>query len=498
MSTINPTLDPKIRAVIHTLPQPMSNRTIWRIFTLSLIVSDALMMAIAFRLAYAIRFEFSISIFHLEAVPKLAYYQNLVVILLPLWLLIFFASGLYQRQKLLGGTQEYQAIFNCVTIGIFLVILVSFLIPEFVLSRGWLLLAWVLAIVLTSLSRFFLRRLAYTSRQRGYFMAPALIVGANQEGRLIADQLSASPTSGLHLLGFIDEQFSPGTNLFKQIHVLGSIDVLDEIIRRYGVEEIIIATSALSREEIVLLFKRYGLSPHLNLRLSSGVFEILTTGLRVKELAYVPLVSVNKVRLTGLDQLFKYVLDYSLTLPGVILITPLLAILSLAIRFDSPGPIIHRRRVMGVNGREYDAFKFRTMYQNGDEILAKHPELVEELARNHKLKEDPRITRVGAFLRKFSLDELPQLFNVLRGDMSLVGPRMITPEEMPKYEQWGMNLLTVRPGLTGLWQVSGRSDLSYQDRVRLDMYYIRNWTIWLDFQLLFQTIPTVIRGKGAY
>ena len=121
-----------------------------------------------------------------------------------------------------------------------------------------------------------------------------------------------------------------------------------------------------------------------------------------------------------------------------------------------------------------------------------------ELAENHKLKNDPRITRVGRFLRKTSLDELPQLFNVLRGEMSLVGPRIISPEEIDKYHKWNMNLLTVKPGLSGLWQVSGRSDLSYQERVNLDMYYIRNWSIWLDLQILFQTIPVVIKGTGAY
>jgi lipopolysaccharide/colanic/teichoic acid biosynthesis glycosyltransferase len=153
---------------------------------------------------------------------------------------------------------------------------------------------------------------------------------------------------------------------------------------------------------------------------------------------------------------------------------------------------------MGVNGRQFDAYKFRTMYVNGDEILEVHPDLKAELALNHKLKDDPRITRVGQILRKYSLDELPQLLNVLKRDMSLVGPRMISPAEMDKYNQWGINLLTVKPGITGLWQVSGRSDVSYEERVRLDMYYIRNWTIWLDAQLLLETFPAVWNGRGAY
>ena len=153
---------------------------------------------------------------------------------------------------------------------------------------------------------------------------------------------------------------------------------------------------------------------------------------------------------------------------------------------------------MGLNEVKFDAFKFRTMYIDGDEILKQSPELQEKLNQEHKLQHDPRITRVGNVLRKLSLDELPQLINVLRGEMSLVGPRMISPKEMKKYGQWGLNLLTLKPGITGLWQVSGRSDIGYQERVKMDMYYIRNWNLWFDIYLLFQTIPAVLKGKGAY
>jgi lipopolysaccharide/colanic/teichoic acid biosynthesis glycosyltransferase len=151
-----------------------------------------------------------------------------------------------------------------------------------------------------------------------------------------------------------------------------------------------------------------------------------------------------------------------------------------------------------VGGTEFDAFKFRTMVTNADEVLAQDPDMKAEYEQNFKLKYDPRVTRVGEFLRKTSIDELPQLVNVLRGEMSLVGPRMIVKEELAKYTKWGTNLLTVKPGVTGLWQVSGRSDVDYEGRVRFDMHYIRNYTIWLDLQILFQTIPAVLRRDGAY
>jgi exopolysaccharide biosynthesis polyprenyl glycosylphosphotransferase len=284
----------------------------------------------------------------------------------------------------------------------------------------------------------------------------------------------------------------------KELVTLGTIDQLDEIVNRLGIEELILATSSLSRVQMLSMFERYGFSETVNLRMSSGLFEIITTGLNVKEFAYVPLVGVNKLRLTGTDWILKAALDYVLATTALILLAPVLIGLAIVIKLDSPGPIIFRRRVMGLNGQTFDAFKFRTMVVEGMEILKAHPELEKELLEKHKLKHDPRVTRLGRWLRRLSLDELPQLFNVLRREMSLVGPRMISPAEMSEYERWGYNLLTVQPGITGLWQVRGRSDVTYEERVRLDMYYIRNWTIWLDLQLLWQTVPTVLKGIGAY
>jgi lipopolysaccharide/colanic/teichoic acid biosynthesis glycosyltransferase len=220
--------------------------------------------------------------------------------------------------------------------------------------------------------------------------------------------------------------------------------------------------------------------------------------LRVKETAYVPLIGINRVRLTGVDTVLKTLLEYSLSIAGLLVLAPAMVLMAVLIKLDSPGPIFYRRRVMGLNGRKFHALKFRTMRVDGDAILANNPELLDTLATTHKIKDDPRITRIGFYLRRYSLDELPQLVNVLLGDMSLVGPRIISPPELEQYGQWALNLLTVRPGLTGLWQVSGRSDVSYDERVRLDMFYIRNYSIWLDIQLIMQTIPVVLSGRGAY
>lgn len=202
------------------------------------------------------------------------------------------------------------------------------------------------------------------------------------------------------------------------------------------------------------------------------------------------------MRLSRLEAFIKGGMDYLGAACGLLLLSPLLALIALAIKLGSPGPVLYRRQVLGRGGKLFHAYKFRTMYVNGDEVLTEAQRA--ELRARHKLKNDPRVTRVGRFLRTYSLDELPQLINVLKGQMSLIGPRMITLAEKKKYGKWDMNLLTVKPGLSGLWQVSGRSDVSYEERVRLDMHYIRNYTIWLDLYILMRTFLVVIKGKGAY
>ena len=486
---------PMSRSRLAGRPYPLAVQ--WRILVSCLVATDAIMLGLAFLIAYWIRFQLAVPIFKLDVLPSLPRYQLLVLFSIPVWLMLLGLFGTYQRTNLLGGVREYSKLFNATTAGILAMVLAGFF-GALNFSRGWLVLAWGLSFFLAASGRFVVRRVVYYLRRYGWFLSPTLIFGAGPEGRSLAEQLLSWSTSGLRLLGFIDDNASEGTPVIGQLKVLGGLESVDSLISRYGVEEMVLATGALTRNQIVAAFKRYGVSGQVNLRMSSGLFEIITTGLQVRELAAVPLVGVNRMRLTGVEQGMKFALDYAIALPGLMLISPLMLAIALAVRLESPGPILHRRRVMGARGRQFDAFKFRTMDLGGDALLDNRPDLKAELLHNHKLKDDPRVTRVGRILRRYSLDELPQLFNVLRREMSLVGPRMISPEEIGKYNQWDLNLLTVHPGITGLWQVSGRSELSYDERVQMDMYYIRNWTIWFDLQLLMRTVPAVLKGRGAY
>jgi exopolysaccharide biosynthesis polyprenyl glycosylphosphotransferase len=460
-----------------------------------LIVTDALALGAAFLAAYWVRFDFQVTLAP-EVTPVIPMYQTLAASLTPLTILVFSAFRLYDPDRLLGGVSEYSRLFNACSTSTMIVVFATFMQPAFVVSRMWVLSAWIFCFIAVSLNRFLCRRLVYPLRTRGYLLAPAVIVGTNEEAATLAADLSDWRSSGVRIYGSVATK-AGGSN--QGPPVLGQLGDIRQIVEEHQIEDLIVAITAIDREELLTLCEAVNPLPGVHLRLSSGVYELLTTRLSVRTKGNVPLICLNKIRLEPGEAGIKALLEYSMTAVGLLLLAPFLLLIAILIKLDSAGPLLHRRRVLGVSGRAFDAFKFRTMHVNGDEILRARPELLEEMQANHKLKDDPRITRVGRYLRKFSLDELPQLFNVLMGQMGLVGPRMISPEEVEKYGRHRLDLLTVKPGITGLWQVSGRSNLSYAERVSLDMYYIRNYSVWLDLQILFvQTLPAVVFGRGAY
>lgn len=465
------------------------------LLTGALVVNDTLTVLISFAVAYAVRFWSDLPIFR-EGWVNPEFYAMVVLAMTPVYLGLFAAYGLYHSVNLLGGTAEYARMFNAVTNGVLLVIIVSFLVPEFVVARGFLLLSWGLLVVFGITGRFMVRRFVYAQRQAGRFINRTLIVGANPEGIAIVEQLRSAKTNGMQIVGFIDDYLPIGSEPIPGVPVLSSSTSFAFQIQQHDIDTVIVANTAMMREQLLSLYSTLDTFQDVEVRLASGLFELLTTGVRVREEGFVPLLVLNKTRITGIHLIAKTLLDYTLAATAVLALIPFFLVVAYLIKRDSPGPVIYRRRVVGQGRREFDAFKLRTMHINGDRLLT--PEQKRELEEHGKLKDDPRVTRIGAFLRKYSLDELPQLVNVLRGEMSLIGPRMITRQELEKFGKWQHNLSTVKPGLTGLWQVSGRSDLSYEERVRLDMHYIRNHTIWLDLQILFQTIPAMLTGRGAY
>lgn len=485
----------KIKRASKLVPQ----RKQWKLYIAVLILFDLFMTLLSFWLAYYFRFEILVGYYDTSTTISGPTYKFLFILLPIIWLMIFALNGLYVKDNLLGGSKGYSRVFRSAIEGFLIVVVITFIDPNLPFTRDWLLLICGFVFLFVSATRFVLGSVMISLRKHGFFLIPAVIVGANQEGRWLAEQLLNWEKSGLHLIGFVDNKTPATFPLFHDLVSLGSVDQLGEIIERYNIGEVILASSAFStRDHLMDIFRKHSISDNVNIRMSSGLYEILTTGLTINEIASVPLVRVNKVRLSAADTMVKAALDCVLTVMLLVILSPMLLTVAFLVKISSPGPILYSRKVMGLNGKMFSVLKFRTMVINGEEVLDKYPELREEFNKTRKLRDDPRITKVGAILRKYSLDEFPQLINVLKREMSLVGPRMIPPSEMVMYKQFDMNLLTVLPGMTGLWQVSGRSDVSYEERVQFDMYYIRNWSIWLDLRILFQTIPVVLTGRGAY
>jgi len=233
-------------------------------------------------------------------------------------------------------------------------------------------------------------------------------------------------------------------------------------------------------------------------RIVPDLFQMSLTQVNVEDLGGVPLIGVRTVAISKGALLVKRLIDVTVAAVGLVLCAPLLLLIALAIRLDSPGPIIFRQTRVGLRGRLFEMYKFRSMHVGAEEQQDMLAEFNEADGPIFKIRDDPRLTRVGRILRRLSLDELPQLVNVLRGEMSLVGPRPPIPAEVEKYQEWHKKRLEAPPGMTGLWQVSGRSRLSFDEMVLLDIYYIENWSLWLDFKILMRTIPKVLLGEGAY
>jgi exopolysaccharide biosynthesis polyprenyl glycosylphosphotransferase len=279
--------------------------------------------------------------------------------------------------------------------------------------------------------------------------------------------------------------------------VLGTVEDLREVLAVSGAECVFVAASAVDDADMRSIARTVRLAD-VEVRITATLPDVLASRLTVQPLGGLTALSLQPVRLSGGQVVAKFTFDIVLSALLLVVLSPALAAIAVAVKVSSPGPVLYRQVRIGLRGRPFTMLKFRTMRSGADRD-------VEALRAEHrvhdvmfKIKDDPRVTKVGRFLRRFSIDELPQLLNVVRGDMSLVGPRPALPEEVAKYEEWHMDRLEVPPGITGLWQISGRADLSFDECVQLDLFYIENWSLSYELFILGKTIPVMMSRRGAY
>ncbi len=342
------------------------------------------------------------------------------------------------------------------------------------------------------------------------YLQNAVIVGAGDVGQLIATKFLQHPEYGINLVGFVDSQPKDRRDDLEQLTILGGPEKLAAIVRLFDIERVIIAFSNEAHEQTLDLVRSLK-DLDVQIDIVPRLFEIVGPRVGIHTIEGLPLVGIPPVGLSRSSKLLKRTLDVIVATVTLLVLSPVMLVIAIAVKLDSPGPVLYRHRRVGYRGVPFDVLKLRTMKLEacrGDRYggaaaeaafaeLMSDPEQAGEFDRTYKLRTDPRVTRVGRLLRKTSLDELPQLLNVFLGQLSLVGPRPVTADELVRYGEWAQQLLDIKPGVTGYWQINGRSQLSYEDRVRLDLAYATGWSLGLDLLILGKTIRVLATRHGA-
>ena len=420
---------------------------------------------------------------------------------LPLWVLIARMHGLYDRDEERTDHSTVDDIFGVlqvVSIGTWGFVAVTEIVglPHPNLTR--LVVFWAIAIVLVPLLRAVARVLG---RRNAAYIQNVIIVGSGQVARLLADKIGNHPEYGLEIVGFVDRdgRASPA-NGDRPLDLLGSTSDLPRLVKAHSVHRVAIAFSTDSHEQTLAVIRSMQDSD-VQIDIVPRMFEVLGTNAQLHTIEGIPLVGLPIPQLSGSERFLKRSFDALGAAAGLLLLSPLLLIASISIAIDSRGPIFFRQVRMGAQGRTFHVFKFRTMVHDAESRKADVAHMNmhrDEDPRMFKIPDDPRVTRVGAFLRRWRIDELPQLINVIRGEMSIVGPRPLILDEDQHVEAWARKRLDLKPGMTGLWQVLGASDIPFDEMTKLDYLYVTNWSLREDVRLIMLTVPALARIRSAY
>jgi len=463
---------------------------------LILLATDLALTALALYLAKVLRLTLPFGV-HLE--QPLAFGPWFYLLVPALWALAFLTLRVHDPARALRYLGDVQAMWSAVTWATLFFAGVAYLffrefsrllffyfyLLDLVFLIGWhAILQWLLQLGLG-------RSLIEPRR--------VLVVGAGAVGQKLGQAIRTYRWTGLELVGYVDDDEAKRGKICAGRPVLGILEDVDAIVSQYAIDEVILALPPRAQEcarQVILALQEMP----INVRIVPDVFDLVFIRASAEEFAGIPLIGLREPAIEGPDRVLKRLFDLVVGGLAVILLSPLMLVTALAIRIDSPGPLLLRQQRIGEGGQPFQMLKFRTMHVGAE---TEEQQLARETGQGPptftKQPDDPRITRVGRVLRHFSIDELPQLFNVLRGNMSLVGPRPELPWLVERYEPHHRKRFAVPQGMTGWWQVNGRSDRAeYALRMEDDLYYIRNWSIWLDLRILFMTVRTVLRGEGAY
>ena len=501
--------------ITKAISKRRSNRRRWRIFErVATIILDGMLIVVSFTLAHFLRFtvllknpllasfrdnllggENGAQLRGSNYIP-LSAFQSLEMGVVIGLILIFALRGLYSIRLTGSWFRQAWTIVSSTTLGLAFLITYFFIFQPPSSSRLLVPFIWATTIVVLCLGRLIVSSIMGLLYRVGLGETRLLVVGSGRLGKLIMQHIAANPNLGYSIVGFLhDMNEQPGD--FGRFKMLGTLEDLGMVIRSMQIDEVIIALpSNLHQQSIrsVRLCERLGTS----FKLVPDLYELSLSRIDMEAIEGIPLIGIKQVSINTAQTLVTRVVDSCLSVLLLVVGLPFWLFIALAIKLTSHGEVIYRQSRIGLSGRPFRVYKFRTMYKNAEQGLDGLMERNEAQGPLFKIKDDPRVTPIGKFLRRTSFDEFPQLLNVLKGDMSLVGPRPPLPQEVVQYEDWQKARLAIKPGMTGLWQVRGRSDISFDEGVLMDLYYIENWSLHLYFQILLRTIPAVLFSRGAY
>jgi len=461
------------------------------------LIFDLVATCLSFVLTFPIR-TLLINIYPFGDSVSLTEYLPLLFPIIVIWTILFQFQKSAVNLRYTSFRNEIARTLKVVIWGEIFLFMLLYSFRVYHISRTFIWLFGLINFISLLLEKYFLLQSLEYFRRKGVNRRKVLIVGDGKGSKILVDYIQKYSDWGLDVVGFLDGNGHQVGIDFYGSKILGRLENLSEVLHNHFIEEVIFALPLGKLENAKHLLQLCE-TEGVQTRIISDFYSGLVAQTEVETVHGLPIITYSTTPRKEWDLFFKRVIDIILSGIGLIILSPLFLVIAIAIKLTSSGPIFYRWHVVGLNKRKFVSYKFRTMVTNADELKAKLMDKNEMNSIVFKMKNDPRITKVGRLLRKFSLDELPQLYSVLKGDMSLVGPRPPLATEIPKFKNWHRRKLSVKPGITCLWQCSGRNHIvNFDDWVMMDLKYIDQWSLWLDFKILLKTIPAVLLGRGAY